>query len=159
MKPQPSSSVAQNATTLSENTPEFTRFISFNFRHQHKHGWAGTSFGVCSAILESINSVFSIVLCGYEYKMKKDKPLTKKERDEKRKKHKEKQLATQIWQEGSGRKEVYLGFLGIHPFLIIPQIFLNIEVQKRSRKPIYCKTEKGAQGITTQRMRARALAD
>ena len=44
-------------------------------------------------ILESINSVFSIVLCGYEYKMKKDKPLTKKERDEKRKKRKEKQLA------------------------------------------------------------------
>jgi hypothetical protein len=37
--------------------------------------------------------VFSIVLCGYEYKMKKDKPLTKKERDEKRKKRKEKQLA------------------------------------------------------------------
>jgi hypothetical protein len=58
-----------------------------------------TNFRTCArhllilCILESINSVFSIVLRGYEYKMKKDKPLTKKEREEKRKKHKEKQLA------------------------------------------------------------------
>jgi len=42
--------------------------------------------------------------------MKKDKPSIKKERDEKRKKHKEKQAAKKAWQHKRWRKCALLAF-------------------------------------------------
>jgi hypothetical protein len=73
MRLQHSLCVAPSAVTLLENT--LKALAAFPF--------------------ESINYLFLVVCSGDMLGMKKDKPLTKKERDEKRKKHKEKQKEKQ----------------------------------------------------------------